>query len=139
MIGAALASLLMAAAPVPAAPAPWSYYCWVPNSIPHPPTFKIAIQGVRGNGHGWLMTWKDWQARAEPTRIVGDIDVESITWLGKDKGRKSGRIYFSGPFADGMPRMLTIRIGESLLESEVFDCIPAVVATYFSPEERPDF
>ena len=139
MTVALLASSLIAAAPAPAAPQPWSYYCWRINPAPHPPTFRIEIQGVRGNGHAWLMTWKDWQAKAEPTKVKGEIDVERISWLAKDNARRSASIYFTGTFSDGMPRMLRIRMGESLLSSDVFDCIPAAIATRFSVEERPDF
>ena len=140
MIAATLfADLLIAAAPVPATPQPWSYYCWKPDPVPHPPTFKIVIQGVRGSGHGWLMTWKDWEAKAQPTKVKGKADVERITWLAKDNARQSGRIYFTGPFSDGMPRMLRIRMEDSRLESDLFDCIPAVLAVRFSTEERPDF
>jgi len=121
---------------------PWSYYCWEIDPIPHPPTFKIAIQGVRGRGHSWLMTWKDWQAEAATFEIDAKEkagDTEGITWLAKGDRRQTGRIDFSGPFSDGMPRLLTIKFGEGQAKSEVFTCIPGVLAVRFSPEERPDF
>ena len=65
------------------------------------------------------MTWKDWQAKAEPFKVDAKDktgDVEGITWLAKGERRQVGRIHFSGPFSDGMPRLLTIKIGEAQMD-----------------------